>query len=178
VYNTRSFGSADDEVLKKLFHNSGFLYLGGDYHGATAERSIGNNKFVNIGTPRANLTRAYMTYLTDLDLLNPSDSIQDVNMSRKAIDQNKQDSHDLFLKAYPNPFKDELMITVGGQPGKCLIKTLDILGNVMEVQANDIPASGSRTINMTRFNQLPSGVYFIQATLMNGQRQSLKVVKE
>jgi hypothetical protein len=173
LYSAQSYGSSDDEVIKKLFHNSGFLYLGGDYHGATAERSIGNNKFVNLGMPRANLSRAYMTYLTDLDLLQPSDSLGQGIATRQ-----KADTGNSFLKAFPNPFKDELMVNIGGHPGKCQVKLLDMLGKTIYVENCEIPASGSQTFKLSQFGQLPTGVYFVQANASDGKVQTVKVVKE
>ncbi len=102
----KSFGSSDDEELKRCVFSEGYLYLGGNYYGLTFERIIGSNIFRSY--PADSLySKAYITFL-------PAEAFEDSTARRYML--NSFGKYRSFsngnVKAYPNPFIDRVQVSV------------------------------------------------------------------
>lgn len=81
-----------------------------------------------------------------------------------------------YLKAFPNPFEDNITIHYHATTGNNELLLIDVLGRI--IRKENIEQSGE-TISSWQFkalSKLPAGVYFIRLQNANGT-QSVKVVK-
>lgn len=178
LFSGRSFGSADDEVIKKVFFNSGYLFLGGDYFGATSQRFIGRNKFINLGGASPTLQKAYMTFVTDNDLLLSFDSLQTEQSADRRTKNTQSAPQQYNVRAFPNPFKDELTVQITGAADNYDVRMFDVLGNLLTERKVDLLTNGTYEIKLDQFGRFTPGVYFVQVTGRAGFIKNLRVVRE
>jgi PKD repeat protein len=85
-------------------------------------------------------------------------------------------SSDVSLKAFPNPFSNELSVNLGAYENKEVICSLyDMVGNL--VMKQNMQVTKGEFILKMRTSDLSDGVYFVRVTANDGTSSMLKVVK-
>jgi len=175
----RTYGSSDDEVIKKIFFSDKYLFLTGDYFGITTNRTIGRNQFTNLGTVSQNLQKAYMTFVTDTDLLYSNDSLQNQQswisktLASYSLINNSQ------IQVFPNPVKDQLTVRIQrADLGNYTVRVFDVLGNLMIIKKATILGLGSQEVTLNQFSRFPIGMYIVQITDEQGHSNSVRVLRE
>ncbi len=80
------------------------------------------------------------------------------------------------VKAYPNPFANELNISFNSAKNTSgLVEITNIQGKVITVKNTDVQ-KGLNTITLTELNDLSAGIYFVRLSV-NGETQVMKLVK-
>jgi Secretion system C-terminal sorting domain len=167
----KNYGTPETETVKALLYNYGVVYFGGDFKGNQSVRSVGEYDFHNT-TQYPN--RAYVSYVLD------SLSIQDttgVTYEIAAYQAPKFASHisnKNTLKAYPNPFQNQITAEfILDTPGEITLQLFNQLGNVVEVRK--INANDGLNREQISTNSLPSGLYFLH--LHDAQNRQIGVQK-
>lgn len=162
----RSYGSPDNEVVKKCFFDNTVLYFGGEYSGVTAERQLGRSKLVNLGYNVSPTTsKAYMSYVTDQEL------------ETIALRDNNTIVEERTFELYPNPFSNDLIVRkFSNKVDQYTIEVVDMLGNLI-VRQNEKAESGINEYRIQNLVQMPLGIYFVRITNTQGRSWLQKVVK-
>ena len=80
------------------------------------------------------------------------------------------------MKAYPNPFEDNITIYYHATEGNNVFILTDVLGRIIRKQNIEQTQESDATWQFNALSRLPSGIYFIRLQNANGT-QSVKVVK-
>ncbi len=163
----KSYGSPDDEIVRKCFFDSGLLYFGGEFVGQTVERQLGHSKFVRLGYNANPATiKAYMGYVTTKDLETTEQRSAPTSEAKPAFE------------AFPNPFNNELIIRkTATSTDQYAIEILDMLGKTV-VRQNEKAEVGMNEYRIHELAKLPLGVYLVKITSAHGEEWTQKVVKE
>ncbi len=80
------------------------------------------------------------------------------------------------LLAYPNPFTDNLSVSVVGS-GVAVLRLSDLAGRVIQTQQVQLDGTAS-TLSFKSLDGLRAGIYIVQLTMPSGKVQSFKVQKQ
>lgn len=80
------------------------------------------------------------------------------------------------IKAYPNPFEDNITVYYQATKGSNELILTDVLGRVLRKQNIEQSKESAASLQFDALSELPSGIYFIRLQNANGT-QSIKVVK-
>ena len=85
---------------------------------------------------------------------------------------------DKWLKAYPNPFKEEFrLILKAPKDGKAVFQLVDVMGRLVDARSVEITNQTVYFIEFTNLRRLAKGAYYIRYT--DGKnKQTLKVLKQ
>lgn len=146
----KTFKTAENENVSRLFYDSGILYFGGEMEGNSTPRTIGNYQFLN-----ASLTakKAYISYL-------PENESQQQNV-------NKQSSTDLqsiesfpAVKVFPNPFNHTLNVELSAEnAGLVFLELTDPFGRVIQRSDNWEAVPGINRFEIRIGAHIPAAVY-------------------
>ncbi|MBC7382670.1 MAG: DUF3494 domain-containing protein [Bacteroidia bacterium] len=152
------------------------------------ERSTDNNKFVSIGIVKAagNSTRVNNYNLTDskLSMLNLSTvyyrlkqaDVDGSVVTYGPITVNVNNGSSAFeMVAAPNPFADNLQLSVNGSVADVTVTIFNSQGQLVIQNVHHV-AAGSTSINIDNASALAPGIYLINAT-SNGSVFRQKLVK-
>ncbi len=164
----KTYGSPDDEVVKKCFFNSSILYFGGEYAGLTTKRQLGHSTYIRLGNNADPLTtKAYMGYLLEEELAAFGTS------APRGANANRE----MPPEVYPNPFSGELMVRkLSSLPNEYLIRVFDVLGNLV-VQQQEKAETGVNEYRVKNILPMQPGIYIIRITNSQGIEWAQKVVK-
>ncbi len=172
ILNTYVAKSNNDINLSLSLLSKNILYFGGMMKNITPTK-IGEHKFFNTSK---NQTIPYFTYINTDQF--PTTTIAsaiaspDAESGLKPKIEIKQKS-DLYLDAFPNPFKDITTVYILSNEISNL-DVIDILGNVVSTQAVDGQIGNIRISNKSWL----SGIYFIRGIGKNGEiLQTKRIMK-
>ncbi|MEO0273024.1 MAG: T9SS type A sorting domain-containing protein [candidate division WOR-3 bacterium] len=168
----KSFGSSDDEELKRCVFSEGYLYLGGNYYGLTFERIIGSNIFRSY--PADSLySKAYITFL-------PPETFEG-SIARRSI-LNSFRKYRSFsngnIKVYPNPFIDRVQVSVHSNAvAEYMIQLVNTLGVVVWQRKTSV-TEGENLFTIDDLPLLPVGIYVLHVLSSDGQIYLFKMQKQ
>lgn len=117
-------------------------------------------------------SRYYRLNQIDLDGKSALSPVKVVNFGGSAA------SATASLLAFPNPFTDNLSISVAGAgQGAATLRLTDLAGRTIRSQQVMLTGSSS-TIPVANINDLKAGLYIMQLTLPSGKVQNFKVQKQ
>ena len=149
------------------------------------EKSTGNGKFTSIGALHADAVRCREPF--DFTDSNPVDGINQYRIRITDADGkitysniitllNKQSGFEIVNLA-PNPVKNTAVLTVVAvKPQQLNIRVLDVTGRPVYELLHQAPA-GSSMLNMG-LTGLPKGIYLLTIFSAEGQKRTIKFVKE
>lgn len=115
--------------------------------------------------------RYYRLHQVDLDGKNALSDVKVLNFNNGSITATS-------LLAFPNPFTDNLSISVAGAgQGAATLRLTDLAGRTIRSQQVTLTGSSS-TIPVANINDLKAGLYIMQLTLPSGKVQNFKVQKQ
>ncbi|MEL7021103.1 MAG: T9SS type A sorting domain-containing protein, partial [Bacteroidota bacterium] len=83
-----------------------------------------------------------------------------------------------IVKAYPNPFEQNMTISVTGEQQEVLtLRVVDMLGKVMSVQSVELQQDGTHTFELDISDALTPGQYMLSIVGKHVQR-AIKIVKK
>ena len=131
-------------------------------------KAIGNNNYIyddNIGSAIASI---YYYRLKIVD--------KDANFKYSEVIQLRTDLNRDFVTVNPNPFKDELTITVQSLlPGKATFVVTDAGGKQI-IKENKSLFAGTNVISINETDKLTKGIYLL-TVIKSAQSQTIKVIK-
>lgn len=124
-----TYGSADNETVRKVFYNGDYLFLGGEYDGTTLIRTIGGQNFLKLNSLRPNNFQSYIAYIPMSGLLSP-------NLPNQRYTQTTGDGNSEKIKVYPNPFNGHISFDLSNMQNGANyeIAIYDLLGHLVHVQ--------------------------------------------
>lgn len=167
----RSFGSNDDEEVKRCVFSGGNLYFGGNYHGLTFERLIGSNIYENYpgDTP---YSKAYITYLPS-NVFGSSIGGRPKDDSKRRTISSSADIH-----ARPNPFSDKIQVLFHSKVmAEHTVQLVNSLGTIVWQQKTSL-FEGQNMISINDLQMLPTGIYVLQVFTDKGQAYWYKMQKQ
>jgi hypothetical protein len=166
----QSFGSTDDEEVKRCRFSNGNLYFGGNYRGLTFERMIGSNIYENYPCDSV-YSKAYITYL-------PTTVFGDSTAQRtgaRATEKPVASTVDLHVQ--PNPFTDKIQVQLHiDVVAEQTVQLLNALGATVW-QRKITSTEGQNVITINDLQTLPSGIYFLCIRAADGQIYTYKMQK-
>ena len=176
IYN-QSYGSLEDEEVSKMYWDSNILYFGGNLYNSSEPRNLGNILFTQTAGQK-NRNLGFITYFQE-NLTSQSSTVESGNLENHFLSSNSEDFNNNFnLTAYPNPFNNRLTISfdIGSCNGSVEFALKNTLGQNVWSRHQD--CSGVNTFMIQEeFRVLPNGIYYLSATLVNGETETVRLVK-
>lgn len=167
------YGSVDDEDMSQMIFADSILYFGGDFYGQTINRQIGTHKFLNLSNSASN---PYISFVHESALFSYPNDFLPKGGNIRPINRTSARTFDRLF-AYPNPFSNELLISLHGYiVQNYSIRLVNSLGKVV----NEIVVPGivgNNQFSILASDQMSAGIYFLQIIGSDGFVCSQKVLK-
>lgn len=167
----QSFGSKDDEVVKRCVFSEGNLYFGGNYRGLTFERLIGSNIYESY--PGDSIySKAYITFL-------PADAFGSSTghrlMSSSPI---KPEATSTDVHPQPNPFTDKIQMSLHSDVmAEHTVQLVNALG-VIVWQRKVTITEGQNILTINDLQTLPIGIYVLHILSADNKIYVYKMQKQ
>jgi hypothetical protein len=154
--------------VERSFDGSNFEYAG-EVKGAGNSSAMNKYKFIDAGI--ANNTKLVYYRLKQVDF----DGASNYHGFEK-VDFEKDETIDLTVTAYPNPFSDQFNIKINGASGeKTQINILDVNGKLVKQFENSLD-SDKALVSLESMDNLQDGIYFVQVNVRDNSHM-LKMIK-
>ena len=168
----KSFGSLDDEEVKRCMFTGGNLYFGGNYRGLTFERLIGNNIYESYPSDSV-YCKAYITYLPD--------STFGTSMSHRPVADEAWIKPVVFtadVYVRPNPFTDKIQVWLKSNiMAEHTVQLVNALGVTVWIRKVAV-TEGENVLTINDLEPLPVGIYALRVLVPDGQIYTYKMLKQ
>ncbi|MBX2890539.1 MAG: T9SS type A sorting domain-containing protein [Saprospiraceae bacterium] len=167
----QSFGSKDDEEVKRCVFSGGNIYFGGNYRGLTFERLIGSNIYQNYPSDSV-YSKAYITFLPTYMFEDSTGHRLIVNSPRKPV------ATSMEVRAHPNPFTDKIQVSLHSNVvAEHTVQLVNALGMAVW-QRRVTVAEGQNVFAINDLQTLPTGLYVLRILSAEGPIYIHKMQKQ
>jgi len=167
----KSFGSTDDEEVKRCVFSEGNLYFGGNYHGLTFERLIGSNIYESYPSDSV-YSKAYITFLPVNVFKDSTGHRLMVNSPRKPVATSTD------VQAHPNPFTDKIQVSLHSNVvAEGTVQLVNALG-ITVWQRKATITEGQNVLTINDLQTLPTGIYVLHILAADNKIYTYKMQKQ